>query len=226
MEDSIIDFGKIKVPTSWDEISLKKFKQLENIYSKNNDEINIIDIVSVMIDKDRDFVMTLPTEFLETILEKLQFLNEQPNTAEPTNKIELDGVVYQVNVMNKLKMGEYTAVDNVVKHDAANYAAILGILCRKDGEIFDSKFENEILEDRIKMFENAPITKILPCISFFLNCYILSETPSLLFSQVEEELNLIASDIENSAKIGVCKKYYLSWRLKRLQKSLRSIKNI
>lgn len=221
-----INLGSWNIPTSWDDISLRQFQDIDNYYKDREKEPDIREMLHILAGKTIDEVNQLPVEFLEIIFDKLSFMNEQPVVGEPTNKIELDGITYQVNIMNKLKTGEYVAVDSVVKTDAANFAAILAIICRKEDEIFDSKFENEILEDRIKMFENAPITKILPCISFFLNCYILSETPSLLFSQVEEELNLIASNLESSTKIGVCKKYYLSWRLKRLQKSLKSIKNI
>ena len=128
--------------------------------------------------------------------------------------------------MEKLKLGEYVSADNVLKNDKHNYAALLAILCRKDGEIYDSKFEAELFEDRVKLFEKQPITEILPIISFFLSLYVQLGIPSVLYTQVEEALNHIQQSIDNSQKIGGWKKLCMKWRITRLRKSLKSNKNI
>lgn len=221
-----INLGSWKVPTSWDEITLKQFQDIDNYYKDREKEPGIREILHILTNKTVDEVNQLPVEFLEIIFEKLSFMNEQPVVGEPTNKIELDGITYQVNIMNKLKTGEYVAVDSVVKTDAANFAAILAIICRKEDEIFDSKFENEILEDRIKMFENAPITKVLPVMNFFINCYILSETPSRLYSMVEEEINLTRQNIQDSVKNGGITKLSSKWQMRKLRKLEKSLKSI
>lgn len=225
MDENKIDYGKWNLPKSWDEITLKQFQEIDKYYKDKDKEADIRDIIHILANKSMDEVNQLPVEFLEIMLSNLAFMNEQPTT-EITNKIELDGKTYQVNIMNKLKTGEYVAVDNVVKADAANFAAILAIICRKEDEIFDSHYENEVLEDRIKMFENAPITKVLPVMSFFINCYILSETPSQLYSMVEEEINLTRQSIQDSVKNGEHTKLYSKWlmrKLRKLEKSLNSI---
>lgn len=225
MDENKIDYGKWNLPKSWDEITLKQFQEIDKYYKDKDKEADIRDIIHILANKSMDEVNQLPVEFLEIMLSNLAFMNEQPTT-EITNKIELDGITYQVNIMNKLKTGEYVAVDNVVKADAANFAAILAIICRKEDEIFDSHYENEVLEDRIKMFENAPITKVLPVMSFFINCYILSETPSQLYSMVEEEINLTRQSIQDSVKNGEHTKLYSKWlmrKLRKLEKSLNSI---
>lgn len=224
MEDKI-DYGKIQVPTNWNEITLKQFQKINSYYDDKDKKFNIIDVVDIMIDKDRDYVMSLPSDFLNIILEKLQFLQEQPKQEEPSNKIEIDGETYVINVMEKLKTGEYIAVDSVMKNDKNDYASILAILCRKQGEIYDSKFEAETFEERKKMFEQQPITKILPTLSFFLQLYIVSQTHSHLYSQVEEAINHTAKSINNSTKIGVGGKLYLNWRMRKLRKLLRSNKS-
>lgn len=221
-----INLGIWKVPTSWEEITLKQFQDIDNYYKDREKEPDIREMLHILTNKTVDEVNQLPVEFLETIFDKLSFMNEQPVVGEPTNKIELDGVTYQVNIMNKLKTGEYVAVDSVVKTDAANFAAILAIICRKEDEIFDSKFENEILEDRIKMFEKAPITKVLPVMNFFINCYILSETPSRLYSMVEEEINLTRQNIQDSVKNGVITKLSSKWQMRKLRKLEKSLKSI
>lgn len=224
MED-IIDLGSITVPDSWEKVTLKQFQEIERFYSDKDATFNVIDVLDILIDKDKDYIMSLPADFLDIILSKLSFLLVQPEIDNPTNKIVIDGVEYHIDIQNKLKTGEYVAVDTVMKADKHNLAAVLAILCRKDGELYDSKFENEILDDRIKLFEQQPMVHIFPLLSFFLDCYIASGTLSQSYSKVEEALNLTQMHIDSLEKIGVFKKLYLNWRMKKLRKSLKSIKH-
>ena len=222
-EKIIIDLGVWNLPKSWDDVTLAKFSNLQRI--KGEGEAQIYDLLQALCDKTRDEVMQLPIEFVEKMLNRMDFIYTTPEIAAPTNKIEIDGETYQVNYLEKLKAGEYISFDTVIKSDQYNYAAMLAILCRKPDEIYDSKFEAEKFEDREKMFGNQPITKILPIINFFLNLYMVSEMPSHLYSQVEEAINLTRQDIENSPNLGRSRKFFLKWRVKKLQKLLKSSRN-
>lgn len=224
-EKDIIDYGSITVPTSWNDITLKVFQDIERYYNDKDRQFNVIDVLDIFIDKDKDYIMSLPSEFLEKIMEKLSFLQTQPEVGEPSNSIVISGETYSVNVMEKLKTGEYIAFDGALKNDKYDYASFLAILCRKKGEVYDSKFEAEVFEERRKMFEQLPVVKVLPTVSFFLQLWLLSETPSLLYTKVEEALDLTAQSIANSDKIGAFKKLYLKSRIKTLRKSLMSNKN-
>lgn len=222
-ENIIIDLGVWNLPKSWDDVTLAKFSNLQRI--KGEGEAQIYDLLQALCDKTKDEVMQLPIEFVEKMLNRMDFIYTTPEIAAPTNKIEIDGETYQVNYLEKLKAGEYISFDTVIKSDQYNYAAMLAILCRKPDEIYDSKFEAEKFEDREKMFGNQPITKILPIINFFLNLYTVSEMPSHLYTQVEEAINLIQRDIENSPNLGRSRKFFLKWRVKKLQKLLKSSRN-
>lgn len=222
-ENIIIDLGVWNLPKSWDDVTLAKFSNLQRI--KGEGEAQIYDLLQALCDKTRDEVMQLPIEFVEKMLNRMDFIYTTPSIAAPTNKIEIDGETYMVNYLEKLKAGEYISFDTVIKSDQYNYAAMLAILCRKPDEIYDSKFEAEKFEDREKMFGNQPITKILPIINFFLNLYMVSEMPSHLYSQVEEAINLTRQDIENSPNLGRSRKFFLKWRMKKLQKLLKSSRN-
>ena len=156
----------------------------------------------------------------------LLFLVTTPEVGESSNKIKIDGEEYIINIMEKLKLGEYVAVDNVIKADKSDYASILAILCRKKGEVYDSKFEAETFEKRKEMFESQPVTKILPLIGFFLNLYIISERHSQLYSLVEEGINLTQQNIKSLENLGVSKRLSLNWQMRKLRKSLKSIKRI
>lgn len=223
--ENIIDYGSVTVPKNWDELTLKKYQDIEKYYEDKEDNFNVIDVLDILIDKDRDYIQSLPAEFLDTILTHLVFLSTTPEVGEPTNKIVIDGEEYSINFMEKLKVGEYVAVDTVLKADKHDYSSILAILCRKKGEIYDSRFEAEEFEKRKEMFEKQSVTKILPIIGFFLNLFIVLERHSQLFTVVEEGINLIQQSIKNSEKIGASRKLYLNWQVKKLKKSLKSIKS-
>lgn len=228
MEDKEIikDFGSISVPASWSDITLEKYQKIERFYEDKEDDFNVLDVLDILIDKDRDYISSLPAEFLDTILTHLVFIATTPEVGEATNKIKIDGEEYIINVMEKLKLGEYVAVDNIIKNDKHDYASILAVLCRKSGEVYDSRYEAEVFEKRKEMFEKQPVTKILPLIGFFLNLFIISERYSRLYSLVEEGISHIQQTIDNSQKIGVSKRLSLNWQMRKLRKSLKSIKHI
>ena len=223
MEENIINLGEWNCPTKWEDINLKTYSEIERFYEGSDKSFDIREVIHILCDKTVDEVNSLPIDFLNIILQKLSFLQEKPEEREPSNKIVISGETYSVNTMEQLKTGEYVQVDTVLKSDKHNYAAILAILCRKQGEIYDSKFEAEVLEDRIKMFEEQPVVNILPIVSFFLNCYMMSATPSLLYSKVEEAINHIQQNIDSSEKIGAFKRFFMNLQMRKLRKSLKSI---
>ena len=223
----IKDFGKWNVPSKWDDVTLKIYQDIERYYAdKEERQFDVRDVLHILTNKSIDEINELPSEFLDTILTHLLFLVTTPDVGEPSNKIVIDGEEYIINVMEKLKLGEYVAVDNVIKADKSDYASILAILCRKKGEAYDSKFEAETFEKRKEMFESQPVTKILPLIGFFLNLYIVSERHSQLYSLVEEGINLTQQNIKSLENLGVFKRLSLNWQMRKLRKSLKSIKRI
>lgn len=224
--ENVIDFGKWIVPTSWEEITLKQFQEIEKYYSNNDKDFDIREVLHIFTNKTEDEINALPITFTNELMNKLMFLKDKPKDYEPSNFIEIDGVRYGINVMEKLKTGEYVAIDTILKNDPHDYISIFAVLCRKDGEIYDSKFEAEVFEERQKLFANQPVTKIMPLISFFLNLYIVRMTHSQLYSEVEEGLNLIQQNIDNSENLGVFKKHSLNSQMKKLRKLLKSNKSI
>ena len=225
MED-IKDFGSWVVPSSWNDITLKKYMEIERYYADKDKRFDAREVLHILCDKSIDEINELPMAFTEKILDKLSFIMDKPEEREPSNKINIDGEDYFINFQNKLKTGEYIAVDTVIKDDPHNYAAILAILCRKMNEIYDSKFENEVIEDRIKLFEEQPVTKILPLIGFFLQLSVISRLPSLLSSEIKEGINHMRKDIENSHQNGEISKRSMKSVMKKLKKLEKSINSI
>ena len=224
--ENVIDFGSWTVPTSWDELTLKQFQEIEKYYSDKDKNFDVREVLDIFTDHTRDEIDQLPINFTDKLLNELSFLKEQPQYGDASASIEIDGEKYSINVMEKLKTGEFVAIDTILKSDPHDYISILAVLCRKNGEIYDSKFEAELFEERQKLFAKQPIMNIMPLISFFLSLYILRMTHSQLYSEVEEGLNLMEQNIENSRANGDLSELSTRRLMKKLKKLRKSIKYI
>lgn len=223
------DFGEWKVPSSWDDLTLGKFQELERLYDgedENERKFDVRDVLDLMTDRTKDEINELPIEFTDSLLRKMYWLHEQPQFGKPSNKITIDGVQYTVHNENEMKFGEYVALDTALKGDKHNYAAMLAILCRKEGEIFDAKFENEVLPSRIEFWKNVSVMKVMPIVSFFLELSSMSLQVSQLSLEIQEGINHILKHIETSKQNGVFSALYTKWQVRKLKKLLKSTKNI
>ena len=224
--ENVIDFGSWTVPTSWDELTLKQFQEIEKYYSDKDKDFDIREVLHIFTNKTEDEINALPIVFTNELMNKLMFLKDKPKDYEPSSFIEIDGVRYSINIMEKLKTGEFVAIDTILKNDPHDYISIFAVLCRKDGEIYDSKFEAEEFDKRVELMGKQPVIKMLPLIAFFFNLYIVRMTHSQLYSEVEEGLNLIQQNIDNSENLGVFKRRSLNSQMKKLRKLLKSNKSI
>ena len=212
---------KIEIPEKWDDINLELFINIKSLY-KEGKQPSYYELISLFSGKDEKYIKDMPALIFEKVVEKLQFLSE-PITNDMRNTIDIDGERYIINTEENLKTGEFVDVQMV----GENIPAILGILCRKEGEIYDDKFIAEKLDKRIEMFNKQPITKIQPLINFFLTSLQLlqSTTPEFL-----ENLYILANqhlkNIEDSLKTILGKRRYLSWQMRKLQKLKESLKSI
>ena len=226
MADEIIDYGKWKTPSGWNELTLKQFQDIERYYADKNKEFDVRDVLEVFTDHSRDEVYQLPIEFVEKLLEALKWLSEPPKYGQPINYVDIDGERYEVNVREKLKTGEYVAVNTVIKSSPHNYAALLAILCRKNGEIYDSKFENEVLPSRVEMFEKQSVVSVMPVVFFFINLWIALGQTTQLSLRVEEAINLEREHILSLRKSGDLSMFSTKSLMKKLTKLEKSIKSI
>ena len=221
-----MDFGKITVPTKWEEVTLKQFTELLTIYDKENKDI--LDIISMFTGRSKDELRKYPMDFINEILIHLQFMNT-PLNIKPSNWVEIDGKKYSVNYMEKLKFGEFVDVETIIKDNKYNYPAILGVLCRMEGEVYDDDFIAEKLNDRVKMFEELDMPSAMRLINFFLKLSLRSiayTQKSLAIQQGKEQAELLAQSIRDSLKDGDLKKLdmiYAKTELRKLEKSLKSI---
>lgn len=225
MDNNIIDYGEWVIPTSWNDITLDMFSDIERYYADKDKNFDIREVLHILTGKSKDEINALPSNFLDIILNKLSFLSEKPYTSEPRNWIVVDGEKYIVNTFEKMKTGEYVSFDMAMKNDKHDYSTFMAILCRKQGEIYDSKYEAELFEERKKMFGKVPVMDVMAVVSFFLALWFVQETNTQLSLKVEEAVNLTQQSIDSSDKIGAFRKYYLTSQVKKLRKLLKSSKS-
>lgn len=221
-KEILYDFGEWNIPEKWEDVTLEKFTKL---MSKTENGVNDVrDVIAIMADRTMEDVNLLPVDFVESLMARLTFLNKSPEY-ENKNEIIIDDEVYHINVLEKLKFGEYVDVNSAIQGDNLNYAAFLGILCRKEGEEYDDDFIANKLDERIEMFNKQPINKILPVIGFFLALFATSETYSQAFmTEVKQTTSQLLQETENLWRDGGYKKLSLTsrmkiwWKLRKLKK--------
>lgn len=221
-----MDFGKITIPTKWSEVTLKQFQELMKVY--NQEDKDILDILSLFTQKSKKELRQMPSEFIETMLVHLQFMNTKLEV-EPSSQIDIDGKIYRINYTEKLKFGEFVDVETLIKEDKYNWAAMLAMLCRLEGEIYDDDFIANQLDARIKMYESLPIDRALQLINFFLKLklrYITYSLRSLTLKEAREAAESLVQSIRDSVKAGVGTKLnsiYAKIELRKLEKQLKCI---
>lgn len=230
-EEVVKDYGKITIPTKWEEVSLKQFEDIMRITGGETKNVDIVSILTIMTGMDRDYINSLPADFVDKLMAHLIFLNDTPKQInESQSQIKIKGDFYQINFMEKLTFGEYVFANELIKNDPFDYAGVLAILCRKQGEKFNSEFENENFQKRKEMYEGIPITDALPLVGFFLRLYLISKkhSPESL-TEAKSQISQLVQSIETSLKGGDGKKRSLIWRittgrkLKKLKKQLSQI---
>lgn len=222
MED-IKDFGKWDVPVSWDDVTLGQLMELDKLGGSTPSLTNVI---SILTGKPLEIVEQLPLQFTNAIISKMDFIKERPNI-EPSVSCNIGGERYSVNVIEDMKLLEFVAVEDILKNDKDDVASILAVVCRKDGEIYDSEFENKVFAERKQMFLDTSCMEVLPVVSFFLLRWSLLEQTSQRYSMMKEAaLRLIQENISHLQNGGVGGGYFTrrSWvrKLKRLRKYIDS----
>lgn len=209
------DYGNITVPTSWEDITLRQFVNLMRLQeAEGKDELSVVDIMAVLTGTDKKYIYSLPSDFANTIMAHLLFLNE-PLKEEPKAEVEINGDVYKINYMEKLKFGENVDATTVMDSDKFAYADLLAILCRKEGEAYDDDFIANHIEKRTEMWDNQPITKVYPLITFFLTLHAMSgKHLEQYLTTTEDQLLQLVRDIKNSAKRGDGLKLSMTSRMK------------
>lgn len=216
---------KINIPEKWEDITLETFIKLQALY-KDDNKPTYIDIISTLTKISIEELKEYPALVIEKVMDKLSFLSEPINN-DIFNYIDIDNERYIINHMEELKFGEFVDVQTVLDADRSNFPAILSIICRKEGEVYNDEFIAKYQQKRMDMFNQQPITKIYPVIGFFLTLSTLSTNNIQSYSEnLKERTNHILQHYINLEKNGTGLKRFMNSRLKKLQKLKKQLKSI
>lgn len=219
-EEVVKDFGKIKVPTKWEEVSLGQFEKIMKLTGGESKRVDVMSLLSILTGQDEDYINSLPASFVETLMAHLIFLNDNPRTYDHTaSQIKIGDDFYSIHFLEELKFGEYVEVNESIKNDPLDYSSILAILCRKDGELFDEDYVANKFRKRKEMFQEQPVTEILPLIGFFLKLFLISRANSQgCLTELESATNQLLQHTNSSVSNGDGEKRSLSWRMRTSRK--------
>lgn len=226
----------INVPTSWEEVTLKQFtdyiQKLEEL-KKEDEELDksklVFESITSFSNLTKEDLAQFPIDVVELIVEKMDFLTKPLPTYEPKNIIVINDEEYKINFLEKLKLQEYLDANQVLEKDKNNYALLLTILCRKNGEVYDDDFIANTLEERQKMFEGLSVSKVMPVVNFFLNYLKIYKTSILLSTLADQGKEEIINFVKSMQKSLNSKAYTLRFSpvlAFRLQNLLRCAKHI
>lgn len=224
-----IHLGNYKIAKSWDDVTLLQWQNyLRKLNEKGVQELDIIDTLEAFSDIPRDVIEQIPSDLFDKVFGHLKWLGEDVSP-EPSNMVIVNGEMYQINHMEKLKVKEYLDLNTIMENDRFNYSAIFAILCRKPQEEYNQEFVAEKFEERAEMFENISAIEGMKLIAFFLTLYLESvrhSQSSLMAEKYKAELIELAKSIRHSLKLTdyfIPSKVRQIMTLRRLEKSLKNI---
>lgn len=185
-----------------------------------------MEIISVLSNISEQELREYPALVIDKVMDNLKFLSE-PISKESLNTIDIDGERYIINYLEELKFGEFVDVQTVLDADKDNFPAILSIICRKEGEIYNDEYIAKLQPKRMEMFAKQPVTKVYPIINFFLNLSMLSLNNIQSFSEnLKDQTNHILTALENSQRNGTGLKFFMNSPMKKLKKLRKQLNNI
>ena len=161
-----------EMPNSWEEVSIKKYIEIQNLEGEEGTR-KLIKVISILSDIDLKTLYQVQLEDLNQF--DMGWLGKEiENGIEKT--IDIDGIKYGiVKDMKKLSLGEYVDLDFFVKDMDNNFHNIVAVLMRpviqeEDGIYMIEKYDPETASIRADIFfEKMNVKQLLNSSSFFLN---------------------------------------------------------
>jgi hypothetical protein len=155
---------KVKVPDSWDEITIGQFQEIakEDRESKNY----ALNVISIILDKDPEEIRKYHPLSADKIMKHLEWAMKSPPEDSYKQEIEIDGITYRlVENLNRLSGGEWWDMEEYLSDFESNVHSIFSILYRPRGEYtFDKRKETANI-----FLEKAMIGDMYGSLVFFSN---------------------------------------------------------
>lgn len=147
----------ITIKNNWNEVTIEEFLRLESLKKRDikDNATYLIEVLSILSDKDKDFLENMPAVNLPGCAEALKFITTQPSGAVK-KEYEINGKVYTA----RLNTGDLTAMQYIdlaalIKNNEGNKNLhnILAVLLVPKGMKYNSgKYDVMALGKEIKKY--------------------------------------------------------------------------
>lgn len=120
---------KIIVPDNWDEITIAQFQELSQV--DLNDKDSVLNIISILIDKDPEEIRLYDEITFNDIASKVEWTSAMPDKANFKQVINIDGQNYGLVKFASLSVGEWIDLDEYLKAPIENIHKIFSIIYRE-----------------------------------------------------------------------------------------------
>ena len=203
----------MKLPTSWKQISLKTFSELDSII--RNDRLNSnekdLAILSLLSGKSNEEIQALPFKTRNKYLKQIQFLNKLDMARKGVPKfLMIKGKLFRLTLnATELSGGQYIDLMNFLKDPDATTKNIHNVLAvialsMKFG-LIKTRYDGKNHATRAKFFyENMPVSIAYPILVFFCNLSVslTSATADYLKTETRKKMNEISRQMQDIMSVS------------------------
>lgn len=146
----------MRVPNSWNDISIEQYSDLLKLSEIENEEERRIEQLCVLLDTDPDVIKKMPAYQVKEINESLKFISVPPK-AHFNRRIEIDGVKFGfITDLELLTLGEWIDLDNYCDDFENSRHKLAALLWRPI--VWEDKYSYKIEDyDSTKVKQWAPV---------------------------------------------------------------------
>lgn len=164
---------EFSIPTKWEELTMRHYMEIIKI--PLNDQTYIRQLLNNIGGLTEDDLNELTIGELNDILVKFDYLTKEPKF-KTKKLVNFNDEVYSfAENLNHLKLGEIISIKTYQeKYGEQSLPYIIAILLRKGhkderGKFVQEKFDASMIEERVKLFMDLPVTEFLGSLNFFLS---------------------------------------------------------
>ena len=210
---------ELKIPTSWEDITLGQYIELRPILQTKEDDIKrVINILCVLTGKKREEIRNVTIPDFHKLIKKMSFLNDPLPKQLNKRRFLIGGKWYEFKLdAKKMLFGEYISVMEILQKSGDNedllfnnLHKILTVICRPVYKtLFGFKsvdIDGDLIRETANNFyNNMPITIAYPIGVFFYQRYpTLTETiKTSLMEEAEKKIKEVKTDLQKAGVGGV-----------------------
>ena len=200
-----IDGKTVKIPESWDEITLGFYETW--YYRQPATTREKVELAAEICRIEPELLLSAHADTFNRIARLLAFaFNNEAPTPAPT--LTAKGVKYTVTTSDELTLAQWVDADDAQHSGEKPLSSLLAIVCLPPGEKYDaSRFD-----ERQQLFASLKMSETLGVLGFFLFCNDKYPEHSKACSQTRQAADLLLRDTKAFRPVGGGTKLSRIWR--------------